>query len=65
MKTNTTVINSTFLHLMASPPKWKSLCRGTDVPQRLPVETLPATWFHTLAQKVRVILKVNRVTELS
>jgi hypothetical protein len=32
---------------------------------RLHFQTLPAAWFHTLIQKVRVMLKVDRKTELS
>jgi len=49
---------------MGSPPKIKEPPKGKDVPRRLEFETLPAAWFHTLIQKVRVMLKVDRKTEL-
>jgi hypothetical protein len=48
---------------MGSPPKRKSLWRGTEVPQRLYFQTLRAASFHGQLQKVAVMLKVYRVSE--
>jgi hypothetical protein len=50
---------------IGSPPKRKSLWRGTEVPQRLHFQTLRAALFHGQLRKVRVTLKVNWKTDLS
>jgi hypothetical protein len=50
---------------MGSPPKRKSLLKGIDVPWRLHVQNLRAALFHGQLRKVRVMLKVYRVTEMS
>jgi hypothetical protein len=44
---------------MEKPPE------GNRSPLEAPFETLPAAWFHTLVQKVGVMLKVDRKTEMS
>jgi hypothetical protein len=46
-------------------PKRKSLWRGTKVPQRLHFQTLQTPFFHGHLKKVRVMLKVDRKTDLS
>ena len=49
---------------MGSPPKSKSLWKGTEVPQRLHFQTLGVALLHGHLKKVVVMLKVDRVTEL-
>jgi len=45
-------------------PTMKSLQKGTEALWRLHLQNLLVAFFHGRLQKVRVMLKVNRVTEL-
>ena len=46
-------------------PKRKSLWRGTEIPQRLHFQALLVAFFHGHLKKVRVMLKVDRKSDLS
>jgi hypothetical protein len=48
-----------------SLPKWKSLQRGSKAPWRLHFPTLRVACSHGHLRKVKVMLKVDRKTELS
>jgi len=50
---------------MGSPSKRKSLWRRTEVPQRLHSQNLRVALFHGQLRKVRVVIKVDRQTDLS
>lgn len=49
---------------MRSPPKSKSLCDGAAFPWRLDLQTLGVKLSHGHLQEERVMLKVDRKTEL-
>jgi len=50
---------------MGSPPKRKSLWRGTEVPQRLHLQNLRVACSHGQLKKVALMLKPDRKNDLS